>query len=446
MYAIKNTSFIGTLALGVSLAGSAIAQQGSVACGQPYSVVSGDSLSRISLKAYGSTVYQPIYSANAAAIGSDPDRIFIGQQLIIPCLGSEATVEAAADLTPDATTSTEKIVLTFNKASAPPFVLNSGIINGYLDDITAATEGRVTFVDPEVINRNHDEQLDLITSGQVDGAYVLNATIADEHPLLQLSMLPMFGGSAEQTAVAMWYLHHEHLDKADYFTEAEILGFVSAPAAHIWHKNGVPITAASEVTGKNAYHAPYFLGLDTRGPQAMREEFRALEAKMSAEGEETPIYFMAHGAAMAIGLWSENAEFAVMEVDNGLYTPTFSVMLSNEAWARISPADQEAIRAVSGEALARRSAAWDTFDNSFRSVMFERGLVWEKADRALTESLWQASRDALMAWMWYADGIGVSSSTAIESYVQDLRELENLLLYLGPETFVDQNPFVTSTN
>lgn len=442
MHFTKSTSFFSTLALGLALGTGTLAQQGTATCGETYTVVSGDSLSRISLKVYGSTLYQPIYSANVDVIGSNPDRIFIGQQLVIPCLGSGDTPVVATSEGTDGDT----LVLTFNKASAPPFIINSGIVDTYLEDIEAATEGRVTFVEPEVMNRNHDEQYTLITSGQVDGAYVLNPTIAEQHPLLQLPMLPMFGGSAEQTAVAMWYLHQEHLDKADYFTEAEILGFIAAPAAHIWHDTSLSITPTMQVTEKNEYNTPYFLGLDTRGPQVMRAEFAALEASLKARGKEDPVYLMAHGAAMAIGLWNEESRFEVMEVDNGLYTPTFSVLLSNDAWAQISPEDQAAIRAISGEGLARRSAAWDAFDNSFRSVMIERGLAWKKADRALTESLWLGSRGALADWMSNAESKGISSTAAIASYVQDLRELENLLLYLGPETFVDQNPFLTETN
>ncbi|MEO0380738.1 MAG: LysM peptidoglycan-binding domain-containing protein [Pseudomonadota bacterium] len=439
---MTNTSFFSTLAFGIALTGSALAQQSGTTCGQTYTVVGGDSLSRISLKVYGSTLYQPIYSANVDVIGTNPDRIFVGQQLTIPCLGTDGTTVATAP----AGTDDGPLVLTFNKASAPPFIINSGIVDGYLADITTATEGRVTFVDPEVMNRKHDEQLALVTSGQVDGAYVLNTTIAQEHPLLQLSMLPMFGGSAEQTATAMWFLHDEYLDEANYFTEAELLGFIAAPAAHIWHGKGLPITPSSDAAGKNEYAVPYFMGLDTRGPQAMRTEFSALEFSMSGAGKENPLYFMAHGAAVAIGLWSEDSNYAVMEVDNGLYTPTFSVVLSNEAWAQISPEDQEAIRAISGAELARRSAAWDAFDNSFRSVMFGKGLVWEKANRALTESLWLGSRDELRAWMSYADQLGIPSAAAIDSYVQDLRNLEDLLIYLGPESYVDQNPFVPVTN
>ncbi|MEM6407003.1 MAG: hypothetical protein AAF700_01155 [Pseudomonadota bacterium] len=414
------------------------AQANDVQCGAPYEVVRGDTLSGISMRSYGSFVYQPIYNANVDVIGTNPDMIYPKQSFMIPCLnadGSVAVEQGAEELIAD-----DALVLTFNRASAPPFIMNSGIIDGYLADITEATEGRVRFVDPDVVNRDHAAQFDLVTSGAVDGAYVLNATIATSHPLLQLPMMPMFGGSAEQTAVSLWRLHENYLAQTNYFDEAQLLGFVGAPAAHIWRDKSAPVRAGEMIAYKNAYHDIYFQGLDTRGPAVMRAEFAERPATID---NEPATYFMAHGAALAVGAWKEGSNVSVMEVDNGLYTPTFSVILSNEAWAQIAPADQAAIMEISGEALAHRSSAWDGFDNAFRSKMLDMGLEFEKADRSLLDDLWLSHLDDLNNWAAMMSDYGVSGPEALNTYLSDLRSLEDRLIYRGDETFVDQHPFLT---
>lgn len=77
-----------------TLASSAFAQD--VTCGAPYSVRSGDSLSLIANKAYGSAGdFQIIYSANSATIGANPGLISVGMQLDIPCLGGDVTASTA---------------------------------------------------------------------------------------------------------------------------------------------------------------------------------------------------------------------------------------------------------------------------------------------------------------------------------------------------------------
>lgn len=418
------------------------AHSAEITCGTTYSVVGGDTLSHISMLSYGSPLYQPIYTANIDTIGSNPDRIFIGQSLSIPCLSSDATVLSVSAENDDGAVD-GALVFTFNRASAPPFIINSGIVDAYLADITEATEGRVTFIDPEVVNRNHADQFALVTSGQVDGAYVLNSTIAESHPLLQLPMYPMLGGSAEQTAVALWRMHDEYLAQTDYFSDAQLLGFIAAPAAHIWRDASMPVTPDEDIVTKNEYAVPYFMGLDTRGPAVMRAD---MEQRTLAQRDIPPAYFMAHGAALATGLWNEDANVSVMEVDNGAYTPTFSVVLSNDAWMQISPADQNAIQAISGEALSYRSAAWDEFDNAFRSRMMDMGLDFVKADKPLLDNLWKSSFPDLAAWIADVDSRGVSGTMALNSYLKSLRSLEGSLIYRGQETYVDQHPFFTGGN
>ena len=414
-----------------------------VECGAYYSVVSGDTLSRISLRAYDSLLYQPIYTANVDVIGSNPDRIYIDQSLMIPCLSENGTVMAAAEGADTDTTVEEKLVFTFNKASAPPFIINSGIVDKYLAEIAEVTEGRVNFVDPETVIRDHAQQFELVTSGQVDAAYVLNSYLAESHPLLQLPMQPMLGGSAEQTAVSLWRLHDEYLSKTDYFPEAEVLGFISAPAAHIWRDSAMPVTAGEDIANQNEYHVPYFLGLDTRGPAAMRAEVAEWTSEYKTRNNKSPTFFLAHGAAIALGIWNEEAAVSVVEVDNGLYTPTFSVILSNDAWAQISPEDQAAIRAVSGEALANRSAAWDTFDNSFRSRMLDLGLEFEKADEALVNELLIGSLTNLRSWSENASNLGIPATEAMKSYLASLHSLKDRLIYRGEDLNIEEHPFVT---
>ncbi|TGE13091.1 LysM peptidoglycan-binding domain-containing protein [Hymenobacter elongatus] len=55
--------------------------------GDSYTVVSGDSLSKIAKNHYGDAAkWHQIYEANKAIIGANPDHIEVGQQLTLPTL------------------------------------------------------------------------------------------------------------------------------------------------------------------------------------------------------------------------------------------------------------------------------------------------------------------------------------------------------------------------
>ena len=283
------------------------------------------------------------------------------------------------------------------------------------------------FVDPAEMNRDPKAQLDLVTSGAVDGAYIFNGYLAAGYPELQLPMLPLMGGSAEQTAHALWRVHADYLAPTDYFTDAQLMGFVAAPAAHIWRLNDAPVAPGTDIAKMNNYAVPYFEGLDTRGPAAVRDEndMRLMAFDEATNGTLT--FFMAHGAARAAGIWKEDR--TVTEVDNGLYTPTFSVIFANDAWDQIAPADQQAILDVSGERLARRSASWDAFDNGHRRHMIDTGLNAVRADPALISDL-QAETDTQLAdWIAMADSRGIAGEEAVAAYQETLAALQDTLLF-----------------
>lgn len=431
-----------------------VAQSGSVPCGEVYQVAPGDTLSRISIKAYGTSAFEVVYDANRATIGDNPNRLLVGQEIIIPCRAEPAAAEVAepepavqpvviqdepevveaavveqeAPPAPEpAEPAVMPVVLTFNKTSDPRFVINRDIIDPFLNDIEMATEGRVLFVDPPVMNRDAQAQFDLVTSGTVDATYVLNTYIADTHPLLQLPMFPLMGGSAQQTAVSFWNLHDAYLSKSNYFEDAHILGFVAAPAAHIWQRSEDVVTAGEDILSQNAYAVPYFLGLDTLGPQRVQERTAEVFGSIDEDEVGTLTFMMAHGAARGAGIWTP--ERAVTEVENGIYTPVFSVLMSNEAWARIDPRDQDIITNLSGLAFAQRSAKWDDFDNAHRAAMLEAGLTVRYPDDALFAELQAASEAKLAVWQRTAANLGIPAAEAIASYRADLQSLQYLLIF-----------------
>ena len=98
---------VGSLA-SAFLAGSALTPaaaqvlvgDGTVPCGTPYVVASGDTLSRVSERAYGdSQLYGFIADENWDALGGNPENVSVGMSLAIPCVdanGQVVTPEQAA--------------------------------------------------------------------------------------------------------------------------------------------------------------------------------------------------------------------------------------------------------------------------------------------------------------------------------------------------------------
>lgn len=103
-----------TMVLAAIVAGgsAATATAQDIVCGEVYSVQRGDTLHRISRRAYGNDDgWRLIFSVNREIIGANPSLIEIGQPLTIPCLGEEVA---------EPTTSTETIRREATTEPLPP--------------------------------------------------------------------------------------------------------------------------------------------------------------------------------------------------------------------------------------------------------------------------------------------------------------------------------------
>ena len=421
--------------------GAAAFGQSKIACGEDYTVRPGDTLRTIAIRTYGSDDYSRLWAENRRRIGRNPNNIARGMRLRVPCFEAtgprvrrnegepdigQANVEPAPELaTADIRATADpqpSVRIVFNKAAAPDFILNVGIIDPLLADIERATEGRVTFMEPETVNRDPQAQLQLVRSGQVDGAYIFNGHLADTHPLVQITMHPMTGGTALQTATALWRVYQQHFVVADSFGDVKLLGFVGAPPAHIWRVSDAPVDEREQLINNNAWAVPYFDGLDTRGADA----FQAENAERIRRLDQTPgvppaTFAIAHGAARAAGVWTGSR--MVTEIDGGVYAPTFSVFISRAKWNEIGEADRRAIERLTGEALALRSAAWDAFDNQHKAAMLEDGLKLQRADFDVLAELQDRARVSWEVWIRAADAQGISGYEALEAYFREMKQL-----------------------
>lgn len=440
---------LGILAAVISVSMFALPSRAqSIACGTEYRIAPGDTLGKIGRRAYGADGYRRILEANRDRVGSNPDLIEVGDLLRVPCDGATTaptagSTRAAVRLLPSTATANfapapelanrqpavadtsalPAVEIVFNKASAPKFIINVGIIDPFLADITRVTQGRVTFRDPETVERNPQTQLDLVRAGTFDGAYIFNGYLKETNPLVQITMHPMMGGSAVETAVALWRVHDEFFRPADNFSGVHLFGFIAAPPAHIWRVNASPVTEQEQLVDNNAWAVPYFDGLDTRGANAVRAE----NAERVRVLDETPglppaTFALAHGAARAVGIWNQNR--TVTEIDGGVYVPTFSVVISQEKWDQISPRDQAAINGLAGETLALRSATWDAFDNNHKSEMIAQGLNIVEADFWLLAELQDRARVSWEEWIAAADAEGISGYHAINAFTREVEALK----------------------
>ena len=106
-----------------------------------------------------------------------------------------------------------------------------------------------------------------------------------------------------------------------------------------------------------------------------------------------------------------------LEVPGGLYNASMFLVVNQDLWDKISPEDQAAITAISGEALARRiGRAWQDEQDSAVAQVAADGIVVEEAQGPLLDYVHEKLSGLDDAWLKKADALGIDGKAAMEDY------------------------------
>jgi TRAP-type transport system periplasmic protein len=205
--------------------------------------------------------------------------------------------------------------------------------------------------------------------------------------------LPMMGGNAEASSVAMWRTYEKFLAGNDAFKGVVVLGVAMFGGGQFHHPKEI-IDAPDDLKGKKVRMG---------GPIQKRllEDLGAIPVSAPA----TKAYEMLEGGAIDASLHPMESvvNFRLdgklkqhSIVPEGLYDAVFFLGI-NEAKLKALPAsEQQAIMKVSGEALSRRwGKAFDDQNKAAEAKMRADGHVFGKPSPALLDKI-RASRNGML--------------------------------------------------
>ena len=306
----------------------------------------------------------------------------------------------------------------FNKFPPPPSPTNTQVINPWLKEIERVTEGRVKIVTPDQSLAAPPEQVNMVRNGVADGAFQMNGFLEKSHPLLQISFLPGTMRSGKADAVALWRTYEKFFAPKDPFSEVKLLGFFASPPGYIYNMEKKPIQSLAELKGKKAWSLP---GVTARA--------MGLTGASVVPGPAVRMYEIVSKGVVDAFCCVDYADLnafkvlqylgAATEVEGAVFSPKFSVFVNKAKWAQIAPKDQAAILAISGEALARRSAGIDQVADDNRKQYLAQGGIIVAATPAFNADLKKAWQPLIEQWIAEANALGVDGRAALDFYLAE---------------------------
>ncbi len=301
------------------------------------------------------------------------------------------------------------VTLTISSWAPPTHGMNAIAWPKVIEMIEEATEGRVT-AEIKYGLAPPPAQYDLILDGAADIAWIFHGYTPGRFVATKLIELPGYEGSAEAASVAYWRAHEQYFGGLDEHKGVKLIGLMTHGVGTL-HTNadvnsladisgmkirigGGVANMVGEALGASGINVPAPKVYETLASNAADGVFMPMEGKASFK-----LYEVARNT---------------YTVPGGLYRGSFGIIMSNDAWDRISADDRAALEEVFGEKLSRIAGAmWDEIDTVGRKALDEtEGNTLREAsaeDAAKWQEMTKPIIDAVLAEV---SGLGIDAAAA----------------------------------
>ena len=293
------------------------------------------------------------------------------------------------------------------------------VLKAWIEEVEAATEGRVSVEYLPKTVRSPRDQFDVVTGGLADLVIVLPGYTPGRFPVLEIGELPLLVETDEATLAPVFYkLYEEELAAAEPFKGAKVLTTWASAPTHITTKPG-PITSMEQMQG-----------LKIRAPSDTAGKVVTAMGGVTVQKPVTEIYELASsgivdGTFFSYGpmiSWKTKDIFEnVTLVPGGMGQSVIAVLMNQAKFDALSPEDQKAIMSVSGEKLAQAfGAAWQ---NDEDVALKELGnLKVTQAPAEFVDAFTKAIAPVEEAWVEKAKAAGLPDPAAtLAKFREDLK-------------------------
>jgi TRAP-type C4-dicarboxylate transport system substrate-binding protein len=332
------------------------------------------------------------------------------------------TAGAAALVTLGRPARAETVVLRYNQWFPTAHWSQSGGLYKWFDQIKEVTNGRVV-VEPSAKplappNRNYQA----VADGVTDLAWGPHGYTPGVFPLTEMVELPFITEHAGISSAAYWRLWKEKFEKTGMQNQVVTLAMHVTAGGNIHMNNGV-VRSASDLSGKKLRVPTPVVGrvLQTMGAVPINGSLAELREMMS----RGIVDGTAISSELTVGFKVDKYVTSVTEVPGGLFSSSAFVVISQDKWAQISPEDQQAILAISGEKLSRfMGDLWQKFDDeakaAFKSSLGESYIT---ASPEFIKELEGHFAQERASWLKQAEAAGVNGQEALDFYQAQIAAL-----------------------
>lgn len=266
--------------------------------------------------------------------------------------------------------------------------------------------------------------LDAVRKGAADAGFMSNIFAQKFAPGTGVSMQPwVHRGDAEATGVALWEIYNDYFMEHDAWQGVELLGLFQFANASLCSVDGAPLDTIDDLKERKFWTLPGTmsnlmkeLGVSvSSGPGVQIQELVSRNV-VDAYGGLTYDAIDKFGA----GPYTKYC----LDFETAPTSTNFSHFISAKLWKRLSPEEQQVLRDLSGEHLARMvGRAINEAQAASKEKLLAGGMTLMPPSPELLSGLQAASEPVIDAWVASVTDYGVDARAALEAMRSRTQEL-----------------------
>lgn len=283
--------------------------------------------------------------------------------------------------------------------------------------IDKATAGRVKINVPPKSVAAPPDQYDAVVNGVADGALQFNAFIANKVAGIQIGQLPFIGREASlPSSIALWKTYQKFFADKNEYKGVVLLSVYASNGGEFFSLNDKPIQTVEDVKSRKMWALPGVTANIVKATGSSVVSGPAVQMlEIISKGVVDGYAGVPASSANEFKLVPYTK--SVTTFSRKIFTPTFSFFVSEKKWAKISAADQAAIKTALGEDFARYAGSTqDKKHEDNKKAAFSGGvkqIAGSDAEMVKLEALGQPMIDD---WVKRVGGMGVDGKAAIAYY------------------------------
>jgi TRAP-type C4-dicarboxylate transport system substrate-binding protein len=305
--------------------------------------------------------------------------------------------------------------LLFSTFFPPQHPLVKQVLVPWAENVHKATGGSVTVVLSPTSLAPPPGQLDMVSKGIADVTVQFAGVVPNRLTTLLITEVPGPVSTSEAMSVALWHTHEKFFAKADEHKGTKLLSVFALPPQGFFGTRDEPITDIGQLKAAKIATTP---GTAARAYGAVTSGVIAGPAVR---------YFELVSKGM-VDAYVSVTPLDVTGFNLARYTKTgmnlpglgtagsFSLVMNEAKWKKLTPAEQAAVAKVSGEAFARSMGAMDVANKAAIKSMQEHGVKFMDAPPALVKDLGEAFSFVEKEWIAEVGKRGVDGAAAAAFY------------------------------